>query len=343
MPSHAHLMVEDGETVYAGAGPREDPARDHQDEGHHGRSAARGRALRGAQAARNGGHLRDRRRRQARRHRQGAAQDPHRPGGRRRAERVLAAARRARERAGRRSRPGGRAADGRAEQSARHPVGPRREGAARVSRQRDPGGLPAAGREHQRQAHRGHRPADDAVGEDRGCGRHRVPDRGAGGSLPVHGRERARDSGGRTPGDGPAAAARDHQGVALDRLVHLGGVVPGNDARAHRGVDFRQGGSPPRPEGERDDGPADPGRDRASSTTGTCGSRRTNRRHRRRRRRRSSSWNARWSTSWSRKRRSRGTWIWSSVLGSALGARRVFRGGGSERSYRLSLSAAPPP
>ena len=30
------------------AGPREDPARNHEDEGHHGRSAARGRALRGA-------------------------------------------------------------------------------------------------------------------------------------------------------------------------------------------------------------------------------------------------------------------------------------------------------
>ena len=32
-------------------------------------------------------------------------------------------------------------------------------------------------------------------------------------------------AGGRTPGDRPAAAARDHQGVAVDRLVHLGGVA----------------------------------------------------------------------------------------------------------------------
>ena len=51
MPSHAHLMVEDNEAVFAGPGAREDSARDDQDEGHHGRSAARGRALRGAQAA----------------------------------------------------------------------------------------------------------------------------------------------------------------------------------------------------------------------------------------------------------------------------------------------------
>ena len=34
-----------------GRGAGEDPARHDQDEGHHGRSAARGRALRGAQAA----------------------------------------------------------------------------------------------------------------------------------------------------------------------------------------------------------------------------------------------------------------------------------------------------
>ena len=44
---------------------------------------------------------------------------------------ILAAARRARERPGRRPRPRRRAAHGRPEQPARHPVGPRREGAAR--------------------------------------------------------------------------------------------------------------------------------------------------------------------------------------------------------------------
>ncbi len=50
---------------------REDSARDDQDQGHHGRSAARRRAVRGAQAARDGRHLGNRRHRQARRHRQG--------------------------------------------------------------------------------------------------------------------------------------------------------------------------------------------------------------------------------------------------------------------------------
>ena len=72
--------------------------------------------------------------------------------------------------------------------------------------------------------------------------------------------ENERVLGARRPaGEGPAAAARHHEGVALDRLVHLGGVVPGDDARAHRGVDLRQGRLPARPEGERHDGPADPG------------------------------------------------------------------------------------
>ena len=114
---HAVARAPDGAGRRDGVGrrrAREDPARDDQDQGHHGRSAARGRAVRGAQAARDGGHHRDRRHRQARRHRQGPAEDHRRPGrAGRRAARVLAAARRARQRAGRRARPRGRAVDGR--------------------------------------------------------------------------------------------------------------------------------------------------------------------------------------------------------------------------------------
>ena len=61
---------------------------------------------------------------------------------------VFDPARRARERPGGRARAGRRTADGRPEQSARHPAGAGREGAAEVPGERDPGGLPAAGREH---------------------------------------------------------------------------------------------------------------------------------------------------------------------------------------------------
>ena len=137
-------------------GPRrrragEDPARNHQDQGHHRRSAARGRAVRSAQAARDGHHRRDQRHREVRRNHQGPAQDLRRRR-RRRAARVLAAARRSHQRAGRRARQGRRSADGRPAQSARHSGRARREGTAEVPGQRDPGSLPAAGRQHQRQA-----------------------------------------------------------------------------------------------------------------------------------------------------------------------------------------------
>ncbi len=51
------------------------------------------------------------------------------------------------------------------------------------------------------------------------------------------------------------------------RLVHLGRELPGDDPRADRGRDQRQGGPPARPEGERHHGPADPRRHRAWSST----------------------------------------------------------------------------
>ena len=223
MPSHAHLMVQDGETVEAGDVlakiPREttktkditgglprvvelfearkpkDPAVISEIDG----------------IVKDGGVVKGQRKMII------VPDDGDRAAG------VRAAARRARERPRGRARARRRAADGRSEQPARHPAGAGREGTAEVPGERNPGGLPAAGRQHQRQAHRGHLAADDAVGADRGCGRHRVPDRRADGQVPVPRGERAGDSGGRPAGDGAAAAARDHQGVALDRLVHLGG------------------------------------------------------------------------------------------------------------------------
>ena len=59
-------------------------------------------------------------------------------------------------------------------------------------------------------------------------------------------RSRRQEAGGR-----PSGAARHHQGVAPDPLVHLGGVVPGDHARAHRGRGQRQGGHARRPQGKR--------------------------------------------------------------------------------------------
>ena len=56
-----------------------------------------------------------------------------------------------------------------------------------------------------------------------------------------------------------AGAARHHQGLAADPFVHLGGVVPGDHARAHRSRRQRQGGYARRPQGKRHRRPPDPG------------------------------------------------------------------------------------
>jgi hypothetical protein len=149
---------------------------------------------------------------------------------------------------------------------------------------------PTAGRQHQRQAHRGHLAADDAVGTDRGCGRHRIPDRRADGQVPVHRskrhcRERARDSAspklrssvggsrccwGSRRGSAAPKSRRDRdpvfardtnplqggfgalvsRGVALDRRVHLGGGP--NFGSPTRGLCALGGGNDARPHGSVD-------------------------------------------------------------------------------------------
>ena len=58
------------------------------------------------------------------------------------------------------------------------------------------------------------------------------------------------------PVDLGAAAARHHQGVVGDRVVHLGGLVPGDHPRAHRGGGPGPQGRPAGSEGERDRRPA---------------------------------------------------------------------------------------
>jgi hypothetical protein len=77
---------------------------------------------------------------------------------------------------------------------------------------------------------------------------------------------------GKKPADRPApagaGAARHHQGLAADPLVHLGGRVPGDDARAHRGGGQRQGPTRSRAQGERHRRPADPGRHRRQRRRG---------------------------------------------------------------------------
>ena len=89
-----------------------------------------------------------------------------------------------------------------------------------------------------------------------------VPARTASGQVPLPRGERARDRAGRQAGDRPSAAARHHQGVALDRFVHLRRLLPGDDARADRGFHSGSRRSSARAEGERDRGPLDSRRHR---------------------------------------------------------------------------------
>ena len=60
----------------------------------------------------------------------------------------------------------------------------------------------------------------------------------------------------KTAGHLRAHAAGHHQGIAVDGFVHLGGIVPGDHARAHRGGDHGQEGRTSRSQGERHRRPA---------------------------------------------------------------------------------------
>ena len=74
--------------------------------------------------------------------------------------------------------------------------------------------------------------------------------------------ERRHREGGQEARHGEPGPARHHQGVAADALVHLGRLLPGDDAGADRGRRQRQGRHARGPQGERDRRPPDPGRHR---------------------------------------------------------------------------------
>ena len=135
-----------------------------------------------------------------------------------------------------------------------------------VSRRPGAEGLQVAGRRDPRQAHRADRPADAEEGPRRQRGRHRPAAGPARGQARARPRERARQEGeGQGPGDVGAADPRDHEGVARDRVVPLGRVLPGDDEGAHRRRDRGQGRPAARPEGERHHREADPGGDGAEA------------------------------------------------------------------------------
>ena len=132
---------------------------------------------------------------------------------------------------------------------------------AAVPGRRGAAGVPRPGRVDPRQAHRGDRPADAAPG--RPCS-----EPGDSAFLPgekvdaaaLRRGEPPPRRGGQASGRGSSRAHGNHEGVARDRLVAVGGVVPGDHPGAHRGGDrgpFRRARGP---QGERDHRQAHPGR-----------------------------------------------------------------------------------
>ena len=123
-------------------------------------------------------------------------------------------------------------------------------------------------------------------------GRVRLHRRRAGRALRDPGHQRPPARRGQDPADLQQPAARYHQGVAVDRLVHLRGFLPGNDAGADRGGDHGQARRAARPEGKRHRRPPDPGGHRHGVPPGPQGEGPDGRgrapRHRRCRKRRNS-------------------------------------------------------
>ncbi len=81
----------------------------------------------------------------------------------------------------------------------------------------------------------------------------------AGRALRTAGRERQGDRGRQAPRAVRQHPAGHHEGVAVHRLVHLRGLLPGDHPRADRGGDHGQAGRPARPEGKRHRRSPDPG------------------------------------------------------------------------------------
>ena len=84
---------------------------------------------------------------------------------------------------------------------------------------------------------------------------------------------------GKKPATGASGAARHHQGEPADAVVHLGGFVPGDHARAHRGGGQRQDRHARRPQGERHRRPPDPGGHRRHDELAARGRRQARRAH----------------------------------------------------------------
>ena len=127
-----------------------------------------------------------------------------------------------------------------------------------VPRRRGAEGLQVAGRRHPRQAHRADRAPDAEEGADPDLRRHGLPPGPDGRPDGAVARERTREVGEGGAGDARADDPRDHEGLARDRVVPLGRLLPGDDEGPDRRGDRGQGRPAARSEGERHHRQADP-------------------------------------------------------------------------------------
>jgi DNA-directed RNA polymerase subunit beta' len=237
----------------AGAHPDGRP----EDARHHRRSAAGGRAVRSPQPQGQGHAGRDHRHGVLRQGDQGQGSPADHRSGRQGLRGTRA---QGEEHPGAR-RPGGQ--QGRVDRrrpgrSAGHPAPAGHRGTGALHRRRGAGRLPSAGREDQRQAHRGDRSPDAAPRADRQCRRQLLHQRRTGRALGTAQHQRSAACRGQGARHACRRAAGHHQGLAVDRLLHLGRILPGNDPRAHRGCHHGQARRAARPEGKRHRRPPDP-------------------------------------------------------------------------------------
>ena len=125
--------------------------------------------------------------------------------------------------------------------------------------------------------------ADDALGEGRGRGRHGLPPRRAGGQVPVPRGERAGDRRrrARRPRRSRCCSGITKASLSTDSFISAASFQETTRVLTEASISGTRR-LPARPEGERDDGPADSRRHGLRVVSPRAGSRRTSRRRRRR-------------------------------------------------------------
>ena len=130
---------------------------------------------------------------------------------------------------------------------------------------RDPGGLPAPGRADQRQAHRGDHPPDAALGPRQRPRATPTPDRRAGREAHLRRRRtRPMEKDGQEPAVGePMLLGITKASLSTESFISAASFQETTKVLTEASISGKSR-LPARPQGERDHGPPDPGRNRAA-------------------------------------------------------------------------------